>query len=302
MPGGRLTHDERVRIAAGLAEGYGFAEIARLLGRPTSTVTREVARNGGARGYGADRAHRATGHRARRREPAPPEPSEATSAQRRAFVGDFAALLAEAGIPRMVARVLACLFTEDSGSLTAAQLVDLLRVSPASVSKAVAYVEALDLVRRVPDGRRERYVVDDDVWIRAWTANARAHETWADAAARGAALFGTETPTGARLRHMADFFARLGDDMAGGPSDAAVADALTVTAALVHTGPSDAATLATALGWAPERARTALADAERRADLTGPVTVRWLGADRYAATPRLTDEQRVALTAASSSS
>ncbi|NUT46387.1 MAG: helix-turn-helix domain-containing protein, partial [Saccharothrix sp.] len=51
MPGGRLTDEDRRDIAAGLALGLGYAEIARRLGRPTSTVTREVIRNGGPGDY-----------------------------------------------------------------------------------------------------------------------------------------------------------------------------------------------------------------------------------------------------------
>ncbi|MEU1671033.1 helix-turn-helix domain-containing protein [Streptomyces roseifaciens] len=70
MPGGRLTNEERQHIAAGLAEGLGYTEIGRRLGRPASTVMREVTRNGGPYGYGADRAHKATQHRARRRKQA----------------------------------------------------------------------------------------------------------------------------------------------------------------------------------------------------------------------------------------
>ena len=72
MPGGRLTSEDRRHIASGLAEGLGYAEIARRLGRPTSTISREVARNGGSGGYRADRAHEATRGRAHRRRPAPP--------------------------------------------------------------------------------------------------------------------------------------------------------------------------------------------------------------------------------------
>ena len=34
MPGGRLTHQDRERIGSGLAQGLGYAEIARQLGRP----------------------------------------------------------------------------------------------------------------------------------------------------------------------------------------------------------------------------------------------------------------------------
>ncbi|MFD9075860.1 helix-turn-helix domain-containing protein, partial [Streptomyces lasiicapitis] len=66
MPGGRLTHEDRLRVAAGLTDGLGYAEIARRLDRPTSTISREVARNGGPRGYRADHAHHATARRARR--------------------------------------------------------------------------------------------------------------------------------------------------------------------------------------------------------------------------------------------
>ena len=46
MPGARLSLDERGEIALGLAVGRSFADIARGLDRPTSTVSREVGRNG----------------------------------------------------------------------------------------------------------------------------------------------------------------------------------------------------------------------------------------------------------------
>nr|BFE79067.1 hypothetical protein GCM10020093_016680 [Planobispora longispora] len=46
--------------------------------------------------------------------------------------------------------------------------------------------------------------------------SARTHTTLADAARRGAGLLGAATPAGTRLDGMGRFFARLGDDMAGG--------------------------------------------------------------------------------------
>ncbi|WP_425569311.1 helix-turn-helix domain-containing protein [Nonomuraea salmonea] len=70
MPEGRLTRQDRQRIAAGLAEGRSYAEIARRLDRPTSTVSREVGRNGGPSDYRPERAHQAAARRARRRTPA----------------------------------------------------------------------------------------------------------------------------------------------------------------------------------------------------------------------------------------
>lgn len=72
MPGGRLTQQERQQIALGLADGLAYAEIARRLERPTSTITREVMRNGGPTAYRADLAHRATERRAHRRRQAAP--------------------------------------------------------------------------------------------------------------------------------------------------------------------------------------------------------------------------------------
>jgi IS30 family transposase len=53
-----LSLAEREEIRAGLAVPLSLAEIARQLRRPTSTVSREVARNGGVAHYAAWRAER----------------------------------------------------------------------------------------------------------------------------------------------------------------------------------------------------------------------------------------------------
>jgi hypothetical protein len=45
-------------------------------------------------------------------------------------VEDFALLLTEVGVPRMPARVFACVLCSDSGALTAGELAERLRVSP----------------------------------------------------------------------------------------------------------------------------------------------------------------------------
>ncbi|MFH1046805.1 MAG: IS30 family transposase [Patescibacteria group bacterium] len=47
----RITQIERDEIAAGLSAGESEAEIARLLGRPTSAVSREVNNSGGRKSY-----------------------------------------------------------------------------------------------------------------------------------------------------------------------------------------------------------------------------------------------------------
>jgi hypothetical protein len=296
VPGGRLTDEERRRIASGLAEDLGYAEIARGLGRPTSTVTREVARNGGARAYRADRAQRAARRRARRT--VPPQPAQAADAVRE-FADRFAALMVETGLPRTAARVFATLITTDSGALTSADLVARLRVSPASVSKAVGYLEGLELIRRERAGRRELYLIEDDVWLHTWMTSARTQAMWADAARQGTDLLGASTRAGARLEQMTRFFARLSDDMSGGPAGAALNDARTLLAALLAAGqPMPGDRLAAALGWAPDRLAGALHDAELYADLTDPVALaRPADGDCSAVVraDRLTATQRAAL-------
>ncbi|MFF2850068.1 MarR family transcriptional regulator [Streptomyces sp. NPDC058001] len=308
MPGGRLTHEDRRHIASALADGLGYAEIARRLARPTSTVSREVARNGGPEGYRADHAHHATARRARRHHPVPPPgapdtevgDTEAGGKGRdpeavRAFVDEFAAVIAGTGLPRMAARVLASLVTTESGALTAAELVRRLRVSPASVSKAVGCLEGLDLVRREREGahRRERYLIDDDVWLRTWMTNARTNATLADLSRRGVGVFDGATRTGVRLDRMGRFFTQLSDDMAGGTTAAVFSDALTVLAALTQaalarTPPLTAHRLAAALDWPEDRVMDALREIERHPDLSDPLAVVRTARDTSTETPTFT--------------
>jgi len=61
-----LSLEEREEISRGLSVAESFASIARRLGRPTSTVSREVQRNSGRQGYRATSADRATCQRAKR--------------------------------------------------------------------------------------------------------------------------------------------------------------------------------------------------------------------------------------------
>ena len=67
MPGPlRLSVAEREEISLGLKGGESLGAVARRLGRATSTISREVASNGGRRHYRAVRAHHGAYERARR--------------------------------------------------------------------------------------------------------------------------------------------------------------------------------------------------------------------------------------------
>ncbi|AVH58880.1 MULTISPECIES: helix-turn-helix domain-containing protein [Streptomyces] len=213
MPGGRLTQQERQQIALGLADGLAYAEIARRLDRPTSTITREVMRNGGPTAYRADLAHRATEHRAHRRRQTAPRGAEAPPQAHgrdaeavREYEEMLATVFMQSGLPKMTARLLVCLYTTDAGSLTASELVQRLEVSPATVSKAIAFLESQGLVRRERDERRrERYVVDDDVMYQSTMASARATAHLGETARQGVSILGPGTPAAARLENIARF-------------------------------------------------------------------------------------------------
>ena len=64
--GGALTTLEREEISRGISRDESFHSIGRRLGRPASTVSREVARNGGLEGYRASSAEERARARAQR--------------------------------------------------------------------------------------------------------------------------------------------------------------------------------------------------------------------------------------------
>nr|WP_232327792.1 MarR family transcriptional regulator [Kibdelosporangium sp. MJ126-NF4] len=189
-----------------------IGEIAKTLGRPTSTVTREVARNGGPERYQADAAHEATKRRTRHRKPSSANHRRGRVAKAvRDFEEQFSAVLGQTGLPRMMARVLAALHATNSGSLTAADLAAHLRVSPASIS----YLEAQHLVRRERDDqqRRDRYVLADDAWYHAMLAAVRTSTMVAEAARRGVEVLNPGTPAAARLEGTALFLDQISNDL-----------------------------------------------------------------------------------------
>ncbi|MGW1784684.1 helix-turn-helix domain-containing protein [Streptomyces sp. NPDC002143] len=221
MPGGRLTQQERRQIALGLADGHAYAEIARGIDRPTSTVTREVMRNGGPTAYRAELAHRATEHRAHRRKAAPrdpkapPQPHGRDAEAVRAYEEVLTTVLIQSGTPTMMARVLASLMLTDSGSLTASELAQRLQVSPASVSKAIAFLESQGMVRRERnERRRERYVVDDDIMYDSMMASARGTAQVAETARQGVGVLGARTPAAVRLENIARFLDFVSESIA----------------------------------------------------------------------------------------
>jgi len=125
------------------------------------------------------------------------------------FVEDFALLLTETGVPRMPARVFACVLADDSGGLTAAKLAERLQVSPAAISGAVRWLMQMHLLTRArePGARRDHYRMRDDQWYEAVVFKTAALQRFEDALADGVAQVGPDGPAGRRLRETQEFFA-----------------------------------------------------------------------------------------------
>ncbi|MFD3585995.1 helix-turn-helix domain-containing protein [Streptomyces sp. NPDC058683] len=246
MPGGRLTQQERQQIALGLADGLAYAEIARRLDRPTSTVTREVLRNGGPTDYRADLAHRATERRAHRRGQAAPRGTAAPLPAHgrdpeavRAYEETLTTVMMASGMTTMPARVMASITLTDTGSLTASELVERLKVSPASVSKAIAFLESQGLARREQgEGRRERYIVDDDIWYQSMMASARSTAQMVEIARQGVGVLVPGTPAATRLENVARFLDFVSESIARAAEQARE---------VLHTRPEAASPEATSL-------------------------------------------------------
>ena len=157
----------------------------------------------------------AAGRPADRRDPAagPGRDEEAVAR----FVERFAAVLAEAGIPRMPSRVFAALLVIDAGTLTSAELSEQLRVSPAAVSGAVRYLSHFRLVSRErdPGSRRDRYRVVSDSWFEASAQRDGVLASWESAAREGVQVLGEGTPAGQRFAESTEYFSFIRRELAG---------------------------------------------------------------------------------------
>ncbi|WP_231591331.1 GbsR/MarR family transcriptional regulator [Saccharothrix sp. ST-888] len=124
------------------------------------------------------------------------------------FIERFASVLADAGFSRMPARIFTALLATDSGRLTAAELAELLQVSPAAVSGGVRYLIQLNLVSRErdPGSRRDRYRVHDDVWYEAAVRRDQMLVRWESSLREGITALGADSPAGARMAESLEFF------------------------------------------------------------------------------------------------
>jgi DNA-binding transcriptional regulator GbsR (MarR family) len=126
----------------------------------------------------------------------------------RRFIERFALDLTEAGMARMPARVFAALLANDDGRLTAAELAELLGVSPAAISGAVRYLTQLRMVSRgrEPGERRDHYQVSSDMWYEVVARRDQLLLRWEQDLQDGIKAVGPDTPAGARLEENRRYF------------------------------------------------------------------------------------------------
>ena len=120
-----------------------------------------------------------------------------------------AALMTEAGMPRMAARVFAYALADDAERYTAATLAEGLRVSPAAISGAVRYLldTRMMVKEREPGTRADLYrIYEDDVWSAIMTARLPMLRMWEEAVAEAADLIGPDHRGGRRLRETEAYF------------------------------------------------------------------------------------------------
>jgi hypothetical protein len=127
------------------------------------------------------------------------------------FIERYATVLTESGFPRMPARVFVALLSTDSGRGTAAQLADLLRVSPAAISGAMRYLMQLNLAsrEREPGSRRDVYRVHDDVWYEAAVRRDQMLDRWGSSLREGIEVLGPDTPAGRRMAESLEYLSFL---------------------------------------------------------------------------------------------
>lgn len=138
----------------------------------------------------------------------PPERDEAAVSR---FIERFALVLTAAGMQRMAARAFGALLATESGSLTAAELVTVLQVSPASVSGAVRYLEQTGLARRdrSPGHRTDHFVLKADAWYELSADPSGIYDALADAMTDGVSAVGPTSAAGRRMADTRDFFEYL---------------------------------------------------------------------------------------------
>jgi DNA-binding transcriptional regulator GbsR (MarR family) len=125
--------------------------------------------------------------------------------------------LADAGLPRLPARVFAALMAKEDGRLTSAELAALLEISPAGVSGGVRYLTQLRMIRRERErgSRRDVYVVMDDAWHDMLMQHDQLYAPILAALVSARVALGASTRAGERMQLSVEFLEFVTREMDG---------------------------------------------------------------------------------------
>ncbi|MEV0809594.1 MarR family transcriptional regulator [Micromonospora sp. NPDC050200] len=120
----------------------------------------------------------------------------------------LALTLAEGGLQRMTARVLAALLFTEQETMTAGEMAEALSISSGSVSTALKSLIGVGLIERVPapGSRREHFRIREGAWATLMSTQNAVVTVMRDAAEQGIAATGPDSLAGRRLAEMRDFY------------------------------------------------------------------------------------------------
>jgi len=131
------------------------------------------------------------------------------------YIERFSSVLVAVGFPPMAARVFVALMVAQAGRLSAAELGEMLHISPAAVSGAVRYLMQVGIVHkeRVPGSRRDYYRMPDDMWQELLRMRDQVMRRWLALTREGIDLVGASSPAGERLAYHAAFLEFVSEEV-----------------------------------------------------------------------------------------
>jgi DNA-binding MarR family transcriptional regulator len=123
----------------------------------------------------------------------------------------LALALNQAGMQRMVARVMTAFLFSDRESVTAGELGEQLEASAGSISAAITMLRTVGLIEPspAPGSRRAHYRMRDNAWATLMTSQNAIFAVMQDAAEAGLAATAPGSRAAARLREMSSFYSYL---------------------------------------------------------------------------------------------
>jgi hypothetical protein len=127
----------------------------------------------------------------------------------------FALTMAQNGMQKATARVLAALVFSPDATMTAGELAEQLRLSSGSISGAIKQLTPIGLIERAPapGSRRDHFRVRRGAWATLMGGQNAIFDVMQRAARDGIDIAGADSVAGRRLAEMHDFYGYLATEL-----------------------------------------------------------------------------------------